>query len=231
MADQTAQELIKAALRKIGAISRGKAPSGADMADGLEALKILLRGWSGQGTMVFKQSQDTHTLTAGTASYSIGSGATIGTTRPVRVEGAYVNSGGVDYPLNIIGADKYRNIAQKDSGSAVPSELHYQPGYSRGTIFLWPPGGGTLYLDSLKPLTEPSSLTTSMTFPGEYDAAIVWNLACELGPEYGKEPTMYMLARAQETKDNIIAINAALSIETADVQIIDSRRPYNIDQG
>jgi len=231
MADQTAQELIKAALRKVGAISRGKTANASDLADGLEALKVLLREWSGQGTMVFVQEQDTHTLTGGTASYTIGSGATIDTTRPVRVEGAYVNSGNVDYPLNIIGPNKYRNIAQKDSGADVPNWLHYQPGYSQGTIYLWPPGGGTLYLDSLKPLTEPSSLTTSMTFPGEYDAAIIWNLCCELGPEYGREPTMYWLARAQETKDNIIAINAALSIETADVQIIDSRRPYDIDQG
>ncbi|NIP22618.1 MAG: hypothetical protein GWN55_00380, partial [Phycisphaerae bacterium] len=170
--------------------------------------------------MVFAYDEDSHTLTSGTQSYTIGSGATIDTTRPVRIENAYVNQNGLDHPLTIIGAKKYASIAQKDLGHDTASRLHYQPGYSQGTIYLWPPGGGTLYLWSLKQLTEPSVIGSDCVFPGEYDAALKWNLACEFALEYNREPTPYMMHRARETKRNVININAALSLDVVEPEIL-----------
>ena len=43
---ETANTIIKAALRAIGAIATGETPTDAEMQDGLEALKFMLRTWS-----------------------------------------------------------------------------------------------------------------------------------------------------------------------------------------
>lgn len=232
MADLTARQIIAAALRKLGVVSRGKTINAADEADGLESLKILLREWSSQHLMVFKETQDSHALTAGTASYTIGSGATIITTRPVVIKGAYVRTGGIDVPLRIVDPEYYRNIAQKTIGDSTPAVLYYSPGYSQGTIYLWPPGGGTLYIDSLKPLTEPSALTSDVVFPGEYQAALIWNLAMEMASEYGVTVSPLLAARAVETKDHIIVNNAALSIQQVALDYIDDQgSSYDIDAG
>ena len=93
----TAQELIKAALRAVGAIPTGETPTASELADGLEALQIMLRSWAAEGLLIYAYTEDTHTLTAGDGEYSIGSGGDIDTTRPERIESAYIKSGNVDY--------------------------------------------------------------------------------------------------------------------------------------
>ena len=69
----TAQELIKAAMRLINATADGETPTASEMADGLEALKIMLRSWSSDNLMIYFIEQETLTLT-GASSYTIGSG-------------------------------------------------------------------------------------------------------------------------------------------------------------
>jgi len=218
MADQTVSELIKAALRKTGAIASGETPTSEEMADALLALRIMLRQWSGKTMMIFKSEVVTHTLD-GSQSYTIGSGADISTTRPVQITSAYVNTNGLDLPVRIVDKDRYGEFARKDQGGEWPSYLWYNPGYSQGTIYLTPPGGGTLTLNCLIPLTDPTTLTEGVVLPGQYDGAIVWNLACDMMPEYGREPTPYMLGKAEQAKDEIISLNAALAMGEADLNI------------
>ena len=228
MADNTVTELISAALRKIGAISAGETPSAGEMSDALISLRHMLRQWSSKSYMIFVTSQVTHTLT-GAVSYTIGSGATINTTRPTRIKNGYVTSSGLDYQLKIIDEQQYSDIASKSTGSDTPEWLWYNPGYSTGTIYLFPAGSGTLTLNVQIPLTDPTTLTEDITFPGEYDMAIVWGLACELALEYGKEPTPYMLGKAEQAKDDIIAINAALSMQTSKLEITELSRRWSIE--
>jgi hypothetical protein len=230
MADQTVTELIKAALRKCGAIATGETPTDDEMQDALIQLRAMLRQWSSRSMMIFKTSVVTHTLD-GSTSYSIGSGATISTTRPVRIKSAFVTSGGIDYPIRIIGSAEYGNLADKDYDSNYPSYLWYNPGYSQGTIYLSPAGSGTLTLYDLIPLTDPTTLTEDIVMPGEYDQAIIWNLACEMAPEYGREPSMYWVTKAEEAKNDIISINASLAHEASRLDIIDKKRRYYIDEG
>jgi len=231
MADLTAQELIDAALRVIGAVDPGETPGTTERNNGLEAMRIMLRQWSAKGLFVFAATEDTHALTAGTESYTIGSGATINTTRPVRIRSAYVAGGGLDRPLDIIGLDEYARLQQKDLGMSYPHKLMYLPGYSVGTIYLYPPGGGTLHLWSEKPLTDPTTLGGDVTFPGEYDAAIKFGLAVHIAPEYGGLRDPMVAALAQEAYNDIIRINAALAMEAVDVPIIQGKRAYRIDEG
>ena len=230
MADLTALQIVSAALRLNGKLAAGVSAEGADAVDGLEALRILIREWSSEDLMVYVSAVDSHALAAGTQSYTVGSGATINTARPERIIAAYVQSGGLDHPISIIGEKKYSEIAQKALGYDRPSWLWYNSGYPNGTIYLWPPGGGTLYFHSIKPLSDPTLLTTDVQFPGIYDAALKWNLACEMAPEFGQEPKPFWVARAEVTKDKIINLNAANRIEAAKSELATSSR-WHIDAG
>ena len=218
MSDQTVTDLIKSALRKCGAIASGETPTHDEMQEALIALRIMFRQWSGKTLMLFKKDIITHTLD-GSASYTIGSGGDIDETRPVQITAAYVNANSLDMPIAIISAQRYSRFQIKDNGNNWPAYLWYNPGYSLGTIYLMPPGSGTLTLHTLVPLSDPTTLTEDVVLPGEYDGAIVWNLACEMAPEYGKEPTAFMVAKAEIFKEDIISLNASLAIGEADLQI------------
>lgn len=231
MADLTAQQIVEGALRINGKLAAGASAKAHDATDGLEALRILIREWNSEDLMVYVTTADTHALTAGTKSYTIGDGATIDTARPESIVDAYVAAGGLDHTIKIIGEKEYNRLAQKGLGYDWPTKLWYSPGYPNGTIYLWPPGGGTLNLSSIKPLSDPTLLTGDIAFPGIYDAALKWNLACEIAPEFGQEPKTWWVIRAETTKDKIINLNAANRVEAAQVDVIGLSRRFHIDAG
>jgi hypothetical protein len=230
MADQTAQELIDAALRLLMAVDPGETPTTTERNNGLQAMKIMLRSWAAEGLAVYYSVEDTKTLTAGTQSYTIGSGGDIDTARPVKIDTAFVASGGLDYPLIIGSRNMYAARAQKDLGYDIPEMIWYNPGYPLGTVYIYPPGGGVLHIWSQKQLSE-FDLTDDVTFPGEYDRAIKFNLAVEMAPEYGglKDPALAQMA--MDAKRAMENNNLALSMEPAAAEVMRVARRYHIDQG
>ena len=77
-----------------------------------------------------------------------------------------------------------------------------------------------MVIDSLKALTDPTTLTSSVAFPTSYDAAIKWNLAMHLAPEYGKQPSQYIAMLARDAKKTIESKNAAMQINAVDLSDI-----------
>jgi hypothetical protein len=92
-----------------------------------------------------------------------------------------------------------------------PYYLHFVGTAPLGTVYLYPvpDAAETLYLDSLKPLTEITGLTTVLAFPPGYLSALKSNLAVLLAPEYGREPSKLVYQEAHDTKKAILNINAA----------------------
>jgi hypothetical protein len=212
---QTAQELIKASLRAINAIATGETPTAAEMADGLEALKIMLRSWSSSNILIYSISQDTLAMT-GASSYTIGSGGDADTTWPVEIKGAVVDT---DYNLRMIGEARYRALSMSNLGSTA-GYLWYNPVYPLGVLYPYPTGGSSMVIDSLKALTDPASLTTDVVFHPSYDAAIKWNLALQLAPEYGKQPSPLIFKFAEDSKRVIETKNTANQINAVDLSAI-----------
>ena len=223
---ETAETLIKSALRTIGVLASGETPSDDEYADALEALKFMLRHWSAKNIRIYYTKQDSLVLT-GAASYTIGSGGDCNTVRPASIRGAYIGvSGGISSPVTMIDEAEYRYISLK----ALPgpmSYLWYSPEYPLGKLYPWPVGSGTLYLDSLKPLTEPSAITSDVTFPPEYDDAIKWNLALRLAPEFGKEPSKMLIAFAVSGLADIESRNFASQMNAASPEILKITRGAN----
>ena len=231
---ETAETLIKSALRTIGAIASGETPTTDEYADGLEAMKFMFRHWSSRNIKLYFTTQDVIPLT-GASSYTIGTGGACNSARPSSIRGAYIGvSGGTSYPVTIIDEDKFRSISLKTLPGPA-AYLWYNPEYPLGKIWLWPVGSGTLYVDSLKPLTEPSSITSSISFPPEYDEAIKYNLALRLCPEFGKEPSQMVTAFAIAALASIETKNFASQINVASPEILriarGANRHANFDMG
>ena len=230
----TAQELIKASLRAIGAIATGETPTDAEMQDGLEALNMMLRYWGTKRTVIHYVSIESFALT-GRESYSIGATGNFATVRPVKITGGYTRSGGIDTPFKVVDEKKYRNIAQKSYSGEAIGYIWYNPTWGAselGAIYVYPAvSTGTIYLHCLRPLAEPSGLTETVLFPGEYDEPIKWNLAVRLCPEYGKRVNPDIAALAVSCLDQLIAFNASLQIETVKLEILSMGKRWNINEG
>ena len=190
----------------------------------------MLRSWGVKGLMVPYLTVENFTLT-GAASYTIGSAGTFNTVRPARIDGAYLRTSGAgDTPLNIIGPEKYRSFGDK-SLAGTGNWLFYNPVHPLGVIYINPLSSDTLYLHSYKQLTEPAALATDTGFPPEYDAAIRWNLALQLSPEFGREPPQSVIAFATDALNSIKAHNAAImAMDSVKNPLSGVGRGYSITQ-
>jgi len=227
---ETALTLIQDALMKIGVLAEGETCSDAMAQSALRTLKYMLRHWSAKNIRLYYTKQDTVVLT-GASSYTIGSGGDCDTVRPSSIRGGFVRgSSGLDHPIKIVDEDKYRKLSIKDL-SLTPEYIWYNPEYPLGKIYIWPIGTGTLYLDSLKPLTDPATLTTSVSFPPEYDEAIIYGLAVRLSPNYGKAVSDDIATLALDGLRDIESKNFNEQMVTARLEIIDIAEKWSIDVG
>jgi hypothetical protein len=225
---ESAQTLIEAAMRQLNIVAAGETPTDAELADGFEALQIMLRRWSAENMNIYFIEQDTLTMD-GSSSYTIGSGGDCNTTWPWRIKGAVVDS---EYVLQMIGESLYRRLST-NTISAPPTYLYYNPEYPLGLLYPYPTAGSSMVIDSLKPLSEPAELANNVTFPPPYDAAIKWNLALELAPEFGQEPSAVIAKMAADSLRGIRSQNFASQINEArlDTVLPGGRYRYNIDEG
>ena len=224
---ESAQTLIKAALRAIGVIATGETPTNAELADGLEAMKFMFRTWSAQNVRMYYTKQETLTMT-GATSYTIGSGGSLDTVRPAAIRGAWCS----DWPVKLIDEDHYRQFRMSAASSGTVECLWYSSEYPLGKLYPWPLGGILLYLDTLKPLTDPTLITSSIAFPPEYDDAIKWNLAVRLAPEYEREASQTVQSLAAMTLHALEVRNFSQQLNSIRSEIISvAAERYNIDNG
>lgn len=183
----TALDVITGAARLIGVAYKSEALSADEAADGLTALNDMLGTWSNDNLITYAFAEENFPLTSGTATYSIGSGQTFNTVRPITINYAYVRSGTIDYEVKIISPTEYDAITSKSVGGGIPLYLSYRNEYPNATLSVYPlPGSGyTLYLESNKPLIGPATLSTVFDFPPGWNRAVRFNLAVDLASEYG----------------------------------------------
>jgi len=224
---ETARTLIESSLRVLGVYAAGETVSNDDLEAGLESLIFMLRHWSAKNIRLYYTKQDTVTLT-GAASYTIGSGGDCDTVKPVSIRGARMD--GDTVPMRIIDEDQYRRLKAAGISGAV-EYLWYSPEYPLGKLYPLPAGSGTMYLDSLKPLTEPTLITSSIAFPPEYDEAIKYNLAVRLADEYGRMPSAMTLALARDGLEDVETRNFAEQVNAANLEVLQLSTRYNIDAG
>lgn len=226
----TVLELIKAAMRVIGATSPMQEPTAEESTDAREALNLILGEWQNDNLLALKQLQ-AFNVVASTKSYTIGTGMTWNGSTPLKVLSAYLTSDSVDYPVDIIGEVEYMEIYDK-SLEGRPFKLFYLPSGTTGTVYLWyqPDSSYTLTMLIQKVFTTYTSLSTTIALPNGYLSALKYALAVEIAPEYKIDPSVMQLVikRAGET---LAAIKKTNLVKVAPMQfdrVFSTNNNYNI---
>lgn len=226
----TARTIHKKAMQKIGVLTKSETPDADEASDGLDSLNTLLESWSNESLLAYVRLNETFNLSGGTASYTIGSGATFNTSRPLQVVSGFVTVGSTDYPLTKIKDTEYDAIPDK-STSGIPDRFFYDYNSPTGTITLYPTPSSayTITLRMEKSLTSISTLDTSITFPPGWERALIYNLAVEIAPEYGAVVDQITYDTALKSK-GVIASSVAKN-RTMDTAPLVNTGTFNILTG
>jgi hypothetical protein len=224
----TRDDIIKRALRIIGALGQGETPVAAAVTEAAQALNDIFKEWQADGLQLWKYIEQSITLVAGTNAYNIGTGATINTGAPLKIVTAYrrttyTNGDTADVPMTIVPQFDYRMLPNKQS-DGPPTHLWYKhapatAGEIVGVITLWPtpdasfvsPTGatGSVLINYMAPLMDFDAASDNPDIPNYLINALVWSLADQLSYEYGVPVT----DRAQISKKAQLHKAVALSFD------------------
>lgn len=204
----TPRDLITGSLRLIGVVASGETPPASELTDGMSALNDMLDSWSVEGLIVYKTTRESFALVANQAQYTMGTSGTpdFSSARPVDIEDAAIelttSSPTVEVPMDILNDHQWAAEKIKGTTSTIPTKLHPQGTYPNETFDIWPvpQTNYNLILYTKKPLTTFTSLSTAISVPPGYQRAMRYNLAIELAPEYGKEPSQTVLDIADKSR-------------------------------
>lgn len=181
----SAQDIVTRAMKAIQALGSGEVPSAAEATDGLVAFNAMLDSWSNDGLASYVVQERSFPLTVGAASYTIGAGGTINTTRPQDITQSYIqDTGGNNYLMTILPRDKWNQIGNRSSTitSQIPTALFYDPQFPLGVINIFPTPliAYTCFFDGTQDQTTFTTLTQNLAMPPGYERAYVSNLAMEM---------------------------------------------------
>ena len=198
--------VITPALKKVGNVN----PKVSEKNEALAALNAMIKSWSVEGLLVPYVTRENFALIVGQSSYTIGSAGNFNTTRPLEITGAYIrDTNNNDIPLNVhMTLSEYNSIGDKKADSR-PTKLCYLKEYPLGKILFnyEPTDAETLYLDSLKVISSFALLTTEVSLSGEYEEALIFNLALRLAPDYDFKLDPLVIAIANNSLDAIYKQN------------------------
>lgn len=197
----TARTIVKKAMQKLGVLTKTEEPSADELSDGLSTLNAMLSSWSNESLFVNARVWEDFTLTAGTYEYTIGTGMTFNTARPIVIVTAFARQSTIDYAMDIIPDDVYNQFIAQKTVPGRPRFLNFDGGYPTGKIRLYP-NPDTTYTLRILSEKELSSYTIDQTvqFPPGWELALQYNLAVLMAPEYGQTVTQELFTIARETK-------------------------------
>ena len=229
----TAAELIEGSLRLLGVLAEGEQPSVAVMQDSIMAMNQMIQSWDTERLSVFSTQDQVFTWPAYTMSRTIGPTGDFVGNRPIEIDDAtYFKdpSSGLSFGIKIINQQQYDGIAFKTVTSTYPQVMWVNNTFPDMEITVYPVPIKALewHIISVETLTEVSSVATDMYFPPGYLRAFRYNLACELAPEFGVEPSPQVQRIAMSSKRNIKRINFPGDLMAIPYPIVATRQRYNI---
>lgn len=232
----TAGETINGSLRLLGVLAEGETPSAETSQDALRAMDQMVDSWNTERLSVFSTQDQVFTWPAGLINRTLGPSGDFVGNRPILLNDAtYFRdpSTGVSYGIKMINQQQYDGIAVKTVSSTFPQVIFTNMTYPDIDMFIYPRPTRALewHFISVEELTQPATLDTVLTFPPGYLRAFRYNLACELAPEFGVEPSPQVQRIAMTSKRNLKRINNPDDIMSMPYSLIATRQRYNIFAG
>ncbi len=231
----TVGDQINRALRLLGVLAEGETPSAETSQDALMAFQQMVDSWNTERLSVFCTQDQVFTWPAGLLSRTLGpTGDFIGH-RPVLFDDAtyFKAPNGVSYGIKFINQQQYNGIAVKTVTSTYPQVIFANMTFPNVEMFIYPRPTQDLewHFVSVQELDNPAGLATVLYFPPGYLRAFTYNLAMEIAPEFGLEPSPQVQRIAMTSKRNLKRINNPDDVMSIPYAIVATRQRYNIYAG
>lgn len=239
-------DLIRASLRKIGALSLGEGVldieeiPGLVYTDLLQTLQVMLRSWAQHKILIFASTKESITLVPSQSLYTWGSSGNINSDRPHKILNVFIRDfNNTDSFVNIISENEYNNISSKTT-LGRPNCLFYHPKFPLGNVYLYPTPQITesLFITSLKPFIETSSIddiSSTLAFPPNYEEAIIYNYAVRIAPDNGISVSPEVAMIADSSYRDLTGLNSSNQVEPVRLSIpggcCGGSGSYNINRG
>jgi hypothetical protein len=156
--------------------------------------------------------------------------------RPILIDDAtYYRDPGtnVSFGIKMINQQQYDGIAVKTVTSTYPQVMFVNMTYPDVTMTIYPKPTRDLewHFISVNTLTQPVNLSTTLAFPPGYLRAFTYNLAMEIAPEFGVEPSPQVQRIAMTSKRNLKRINNPDDVMSMPYAIVATRQRFNIYAG
>ena len=232
----TAGDQINGALRLLGVLAEGETPSAATSQDALFALNQMIDSWGTEKLSTFTTQEQIFDWLPGFVSRTLGPSGDFVGDRPVLMDDAtyFVDtSTGISYGIKLINQQQYDGIAVKSVTSTFPQVMWINTNYPDIDMHVYPVPTKVLewHFISAAQLTQPATIATPLYFPPGYMRAFRYNLACEIAPEFGVEPSGTVGRIAMASKRNLKRINNPDDIMSIPYAIVSTRQRFNIFAG
>jgi len=198
----TRDQILTAALRKLGVVAEGQTPSASNLADGQIALNAAIGQLRALGMPLWARSE--YTFTPVTNVYNIGTGQTLDTVFPVRLLQAFRTESNAKIPMELVAREDYNILPTTPGGS--PLKVNYQPFINYGIVSIWPTPASTntatVTLVYQRPFQYFTAGSETADFPEEWLLPLIYTTAVLLAPEWGV-PLPDRTALKSEAKDYI----------------------------
>ena len=208
----TGQSIINDACAILEVIAAAGAPSASESDFCLRKLNALIASLSAQALTIEYITREEFTLT-GAASYTIGTGGTFSTTRPIKIESGTIRAtNGARKKVEWVPVEMWASVVDSTRTGIFADIGYYDNGYPLGTIYLSPAPatGGKFEMYSLKELTQIATLSTTVDIGPGYERMLVTALACEIGSGFGVPIQQIHIDMASDAKTAILGLNKAV---------------------
>lgn len=231
----TVGDLVADALLEINVLAAGETLSADDGASGLRALNRMVNAWKAERVFIFKLGRTTWNIVAADGEYTVGSGADVNVLRPVHINAVNIIDTSItpnyEMPLRLMTDQDWAGLALKTLTSARPDSAYYNLTYPTGTLNLWPvPTSATLQgvLYAPEAVAEFAALAEGVALPPGYERMVVKNLAIEMAPQYGREPSETLKKQARDSLAVVLRANKKLEEMRFPPDAAMSRGSYDI---
>ena len=236
MAITTAGDQINGALRLLGVLAEGETPTAAMSQDALTALNQMIDSWNTERLSVFSTQDQVFSWPPYELSRTLGPSGDFVGNRPILFDDStYFKdpASGISYGIKFINQQQYDGIAVKTVTSTYPQVIWVNMTYPNVEMYVYPKPTKVLewHFVSVEELSKPAYLATNLTFPPGYLRAFKYNLACEIAPEFGVEPSAQVQRIAMTSKRDLKRVNNPDDIMSLPYSIVGTRQRYNIFAG
>jgi hypothetical protein len=236
MTTYTAGDQINRALRLLGILAEGETPSAATSQDALVAMNQMLDSWSTERLMAYNTIDQVFTWPAGQYIRTLGPTGDFVGLRPVLLDDStYYRDPGtnVSFGIKFINQQQYNGIAVKTVTSTYPQVIWVNMEFPNISMAIYPRPTRDLewHFVSVQVLAEAASLSTNLYFPPGYMRAFAYNLAMEIAPEFGVEPSPQVSRIAMTSKRDLKRINNPDDVMSMPYAIVATRQRFNIYAG